>query len=140
MAEHSIQVLINPYFLVQCRDSLFQMVKRRLYRLCRSLRTENWPKYLAKVVEALNNTPNSAIGYLKPVEIKSPLDDPKVDSAVGGAPEDVPVAEQKANQIKYEEGNDLQVNDHVYLDFPPSTMAKGFDTPVSTCKFVKFTI
>ncbi len=106
------------------------MVKRRLYRLMRTLLTANWPKYLQTVVKALNNTPNAGIGYLKPAEIQSPMDDPKVDAAIG-VPEDVSPEEQKYNQAEYEIGNDLQVNDHVYLDFPPATMEKGFDSPVS---------
>ncbi len=106
------------------------MVKRRLYRLCRSLLTNDWPKYLQKIVSALNNTPNAAIGFLRPSEIKSPLDDPKIDSKIG-VPEDTSFEEQRRNQKMYEENKKLlQVGDHVYLDFPPSTMEKGFDSPV----------
>ena len=105
------------------------MVKRRLYRLCRALYTKDWPRYLQKVVSAINNSPNSAIGFLKPNDIKSPLDDPKVDAKVG-VPEDVSFQEQRKNQEYYETHGNLQKDDHVYLDFPASTMAKGFDTPV----------
>lgn len=106
------------------------MVKRRLYRLLRALLITDWPKYLRKTVEAINNSPNSAIGYLKPVDIKSSYDDPKIDKAVG-FPKDVPVKEQKQRQKAYEnDQSQLQVGDHVYLDFPPATMEKGFDTPV----------
>ncbi len=49
-----------------------------------------------------------------------------------GIPEDVPVQQQKDNQKAYEHDRHLlQVGDHVFLDFPPSTMEKGFDSPVS---------
>ena len=106
------------------------MVKRRLYRLCRSLLTRNWQQYLPQVVAALNNSPNAAIGYLKPNQIKSSMDDPKVDD-IKGIPTDVSFEQQKRNQAAYESGPGLQVNDYVYLDFPPSTFAKDFDSPVS---------
>ncbi len=108
----------------------FQMVKRRLYRTMRTLRTQDWPKYFTITVNAINSTPNSAIGYLKPIDIKSSYDDPKIDATIG-YPRDVPVEQQKKNQKDYEKDKrKLQVGDHVYLDFPPSTMEKGFDTPV----------
>ena len=99
--------------------------------MCRSLLTENWPKFLQKVVKAINDTPNAAIGYLKPSQITSNLDDPKVDQAIGIA-EDVSFKQQFKNQQDYEKKtSNLQTNDYVYLDFPPSLMEKGFDTPVS---------
>ncbi len=109
---------------------LFQLVKRRLYRLCRVLLTNNWPKYLKTVVQALNNTPNKAIGFLKPSEIKSPLDDPKIDAVVG-VPEDITFQDQIRNQESYEsETKNLQIGDHVFMDFPPATLQKSFDSPV----------
>ncbi len=109
------------------------MVKRRLYRTIRSLLTRDWPHYLQDTVEAINNSPNSAIGFLKPSQIKSNIDDPKIDEKIG-IPKDVPVEEQRQNQNAYEKNKDsFQVGDHVYLDFAPSTMEKGFDTPVRKC-------
>ncbi len=106
------------------------MVKRRLYRLCRTLLTKNWPKYLKLVVQALNDTPNSAIGFLRPNEIKSPLDDPKIDAVIG-VPEDITFSNQAENQSKYEaDSTKLQRGDHVFMDFPPSMLEKSFDTPV----------
>ncbi len=106
------------------------MVKRRLYRLCRTLKTKKWPKFLKQITKAINNSPNSAIGFLKPSDIKSPLDDPKIDDKIG-IPEDVSFEQQAKNQQEYENNNkNLQQGDYVYLDFPPSTMEKGFDSPV----------
>ncbi len=94
----------------------------------RTLLTKNWPKYLPKVVDALNQSPNSAIGGLRPGNIKSPMDDPKIDAAVGYRPE-VPVSVQKKNQKEYEKNrNNLQVENHVFLDFTPTTFDKAFDT------------
>ena len=106
------------------------MVKCRLYRLCRTLLTQDWPKYIYRVVESLNNTPNSAIGFLKPSEIKSAEDDPKVDAAIG-VPQDISFQEQQQNQKKYEnDKTKLQVNDFVYKEFPVTPLEKGFDTKV----------
>ncbi len=106
-----------------------QIVKRRLYRLLRTLRTTDWPKYLAQVVSAINNSPNSAIGYLRPSDIKTPEDDPKVDKAEG-LKEDVSFQQQEENQKRYEENkNTLQKGDHVHADFGPSPFAKSFDSP-----------
>ncbi len=112
-------------------------MKRRLYRLCRTLLTHNWPKYLTATVKAINETPNSAIGYLKPNDIRSSTDDPKIDQAIG-FPTETSFEKQMENQKAYEKNTKLlQVGDHVYLDFPPSTMEKGFDTPVSHVKLDK---
>ncbi len=77
------------------------MVKRRLYRACRTHLTTDWPKYLQNIVTGLNNSPNSAIGFLKPSDIKSNLDDPKIDLAIG-IPHDVSFQEQEQNQKEYE--------------------------------------
>ena len=107
------------------------MVKRRLYRLMRTLYTKNWPSNLQAIVRAINNSPNSAIGYLKPSQIKSPLDDPLIDNAIG-VPQDASFETQVQNQKTYEQNSaNLQVGDHVYLDFAAATMEKGFDTPVT---------
>ena len=108
------------------------MVKRRVYRLCRSLLRKNWPKYFTQIVNSINNSPNAGIGFLRPSSITSPLDDPKVD-LVKGVPEDVSFQDQEINQQRYEATGqkNLQVGDHVYVDFAPSNLAKGFDSPVS---------
>ncbi len=107
------------------------MVKRRLYRLMRTLYTKDWPTYLQAIVQAINNSPNSAIGFLKPSQIKSPLDDPLIDNVVG-VPQDASFQTQVENQRHYEKNkNNLQIGDHVYLDFPAATMEKGFDSPVN---------
>ncbi len=106
-----------------------QIVKRRLFRLLRTLRKENWPDYLESVVKAINNSPNIAIGFLRPSEIKAPEDDPKVDKAKG-LKEDVSFQDQEEKQKKYERNSSLlQKGDHVHADFGPSVFAKGFDSP-----------
>ncbi len=90
--------------------------------------TRNWPKYLNRVITSINNSPNSAIGGIKPALIKSQTDGVIIDQKIGVMP-DVPVKVQKENQKKYEEDKNLiQVGNFVYLDFAPSTMQKSFDT------------
>ena len=90
--------------------------------------TRNWPAYLTRVTSAINNSPNSAIGGLKPALIKNREDSVLIDRKIG-IKQDTPVGQQKKNQREYEKNqNFLQVGNFVYLDFPPSTMAKSFDT------------
>ncbi len=104
------------------------LVKTRLFRLLRTRLTKNWPKYLQHIVNAINNSPNSAIGGLRPSQIHSPMDDPLIDKTIGYKP-DVSVEEQKQNQLAYEKKkNNLQVGNYVFLDFLPSKFAKSFDT------------
>ncbi len=108
------------------------MVKRRLYRLMRSLFTTNWAKFLSPIVKGLNHTRNSALGNLRPSDLQSPVDDPKLDAVVG-VPEDVPFQKQIQNQKRYEnDKTNLKIGDHVYMDWPPSGLEKSFDTPVRT--------
>ncbi len=104
------------------------IVKTRLYRLLRTLLTKNWPFYLQSVTEAINNSKNSGIGGLKPAQIKGPEDDPLVDKAIGYKLE-VDVDTQKRNQRKYEnDKRNIQVGSYVYVDFPPDSFEKSFDT------------
>ena len=103
------------------------LVKRRLYRLIRSLLSDNWYKYLLQVVKNLNDTPNSAIGNLKPNEIHSPDDDVKIDKKIGF--KKLPSAQNlEDNEINYLKIKDnLKPGDHVYLDFPSKPFDKSFD-------------
>ena len=106
-----------------------QIVKRRLYRLLRAFTTQNWPKYFSQVVLAINKSPNPAIGNLRPSDIKTPEDDPKVDRA-HGLKEDVSFQQQKVNQKKYEAKKSvLQKGDHVHAEFGPQSFEKSFDSP-----------
>ena len=105
-------------------------MKTRLFRLLRTLRSQNWPKYLSDVVNAINHSSNSAIGGLYPANIKLPSDGPKIDAAIGVV-QDTPFQSQLSNQKKYvENAEGIQKNDFVFVDFGPSAMAKGYDSPV----------
>ncbi len=105
------------------------LVKRKLFRLMRTLLTKNWPKYLPFVVRSLNNTPNAAIGGLKPSLIKSRKDTPLIDEKIGFHP-DVPFLKQQQNQLLYEANpKKLQVGSYVYVNYLPSALEKSFDSP-----------
>ncbi len=105
-----------------------QLVKQKLYRLLRTLRSQEWPKYLQTVVDAINNLPHKAIGNLRPADIKTREDTEKIDEAVG-VPEDVPFEDQKKAQKNYEANSrKLQKGDHVHADFGPQSFDRGFDT------------
>ncbi len=105
------------------------LVKRKLFRLMRSLLTKDWPKYLPFVVRSLNNTPNEAIGGLKPSLIQSRKDSPLIDNRIGFHP-DVPFDQQKQQQKKYEMNpKKLQVGMYVYVNYPASALSKSFDSP-----------
>ncbi len=111
-------------------ERAIQLVKTRLYRLMRTLLTRDWPNYLEQVVLAINNSPNSAIGFLRPNDIKRPEDDVKVDEARKKIPEDVSFQEQEIHQEQYERNTtNLQKGDFVHVDFGASVNEKGFDSP-----------
>jgi hypothetical protein len=57
------------------------LVKKKLYMLLRGLTSDDWPRYLPDVVNALNAKPLKQLGYLSPSEISSGLDDVKVRRA-----------------------------------------------------------
>ena len=105
------------------------LVKRRLFRLLRALFTQDWPRYLPYVVRALNNSPNEAIGGLKPSSIKDRTDTPLIDNKIGFHP-DIPFEIQAENQKKYMlKPHSLKVGDFVYLDFKPTTFKKSYSAP-----------
>ena len=104
-------------------------MKRRLFRLLRVLLTQDWPLFLSKVVRALNNSPNEAIGGLKPSDIKSRKDTPLVDKQIGFHP-DVPFEVQVENQKQYElKPHALKIGDFVYIDLKKKLFDKSFSSP-----------
>lgn len=107
------------------------LIKTRLFRLLRALLTKAWPNYLQQVVNAINNSKNAAIGGLRPAEIKSNLDDVKIDNVVG-LKHDVGFEEQIKNQAKYDrKKGTLKSGDYVYVPaFPATPLEKSFDSKV----------
>ena len=112
------------------------VVKRKLYMLLRGILSQDWVKFLPKVVEGLNDTPMQRLGWLKPNSIKSEVDSVKVKSAQ--LKNNIEVYEepsfhnQEENQKNYESNQkNLQVNNYVYLSFEENLFAKSFDVSVS---------
>ena len=105
------------------------LVKRKLFRLMRILLTKDWPKYLSYIVRSLNNTPNKAIGGLKPSAIQSRKDTPLIDHRIGFHP-DTSFEIQAEQQKKYEENaTKLQVGSYVYVNYPATALEKSFNSP-----------
>jgi hypothetical protein len=113
------------------------LVKKRLWMLMRSKLTSNWPKYLQAIVDALNQRPLKRIGYLKPADINSDLDDIKVQQALSDhkiEPYRQPDwRTQEKNQTDYENStkNVLQVGTYVYADQKQQVFNKSFYIQVS---------
>ena len=103
------------------------LVKRRLYRLLRSLLKDTWTAYLHQVVKNLNDTPNEAIGDLKPSDISSHEDDTKIENKIG-LPDYPSIEQLTENEKKYKQNmKNLQIGDYVYADFPAKVFDKSFD-------------
>jgi hypothetical protein len=111
------------------------MVKRKLFILLRTLKKDNWTAYLQQVVSNLNSLPNIAIGGLKPVNIKSSFDDPKIDAAKlaqFGTEKEVHFKDWEKNQQIYEKSNsELKEGSYVYVGFSKDPMYKLKDFQVS---------
>ena len=114
----------NKAFLAERSISL---IKRRLYRLLRTHRTDQWDKYLSDVVASYNKTPQKVIGGLRPEEIKSPLDDPLIDDKIGHI-KFPSLKTMLKRQAKYEaDESKLQVGQYVYADEKEHVFDKSFD-------------
>ncbi len=110
-------------------ENAILLVKRKLFRLLRTLLTRNWPKYLPTVVRSLNNTPHQALGGLRPSIITSRKDTPLIDETIGFHP-DTPFETQEKNQKRYElNPTKLQVGSYVYVNFLRKPLEKSFDSP-----------
>ena len=109
------------------------LVKRRLYTQMRTTYSQNWPKFLPLITQAVNNTKNPAIGNLRPADITSPLQDPLIDEAIG-FPAVPSIEEFENNQKTYEKSRFLlQVGNYVYADEKEGKDAfyKSFDVQVT---------
>ena len=90
--------------------------------------TYKWPKYLKDTVRNINDTPNSAIGFLRPSDIKSSMDDPTIDAKIG-YPKVVSYKDQMTKQALYEANpKKIQVGTYVYVDRPRQPLQKGFSS------------
>jgi len=98
--------------------------------------SQNWVKYIVKVVEQYNQTPNKKLGGLTPASIHSEFDSVLVNEARKKTNVSVFVEphfqQQITNQKTYEKNtNNFQVNDFVYLSTNEKLFDKSFDTKVS---------
>jgi hypothetical protein len=103
----------------------------------RILLTKDWPAHLQQVVANLNNSQNRAIGGLRPADIRSNVDDVKIDARVG-LKHDIDFEEQIKNQAAYDSSKDnLKSGDYVYVpSFPASPLEKSFDSKVLPIQYL----
>jgi len=99
--------------------------------LLRSKLSQNWPKYLEDITNALNERHLARIGDLQPSTINSFLDDFKVQEALKRHPYDIPPEpswqEQQQNEQNYESSKTpFKVNSYVFLDDKQSVFNKSF--------------
>jgi hypothetical protein len=112
------------------------LVKRKLYLIMRSEKSQNWIKYLPVAVSLLNQRPLKRNGNVSPGSINSMFDDVKVREARQKQnipiPEELNWKEQNKMQEDYKKfkGN-FQENDFVYLDYKEDTFAKSFNLKIS---------
>jgi hypothetical protein len=110
------------------------LVKRRIYQLMSSKKTKNWPKYLAAVIQGVNNKPNP-YGII-PSTVHSFLDDDRLRAAKekkGVDPEANNWRLWEKNQRNYEKNpnNKLQVGTFVFLKDKKPLMFKSGQFQVS---------
>lgn len=120
------------------------LVKKRLFQCLRAKLSEDWPYYLPFVVEALNQRHLKKLGNLSPADIKSSLDNVKVQNALKAnniEPYSQPDWKtQEQNQKNYENSKaELQVGKFVYKDDPKRVFSKSFHTQVNyySCYLIK---
>ena len=104
-------------------------IKRKLLLFLRVHGLENWPKYLKRIVNSINNLPQKAIGNLKPADITSNKQDLQIDEArqkLG-----VHQFFSKRTDVKADQKS-LKVGSYCYLALPKTTYgSKGSDWQVS---------
>lgn len=112
------------------------LVKRKLYLILQSEHTTNWPLYLNKVVEHLNEMLVPKLGNIAPIEINSFMDDYKIRDAQKEhsiKPVSAPsFEERRQNEKDYSNAsNVLQLDDLVFLDLKETAFTKQFNKKVS---------
>ena len=117
------------------------VIKKKLYMLLRGILSQDWIKFLPKVVHQFNHTPQTKLGGIAPEKISTLADSAKVFDARKEAGITVfhepNFKEQIANQKRYEQdASNLQVGDYVYLTLEEKLFDKSFDVKVK--KFINY--
>lgn len=131
----SAKIVFRPKFgknKAAIAENYIHIVKRRLYMLLRGTLNIHWVEKLPKIIEDLNNTPLTRLGYLKPNDISSEKDSVSVDKAKKaiGLPiiKEPSYLQQRQNINDYK--GDLKVLDYVYKQFDSKVFDKSFDVSV----------
>lgn len=113
---------INPHKAVFAENAIYYL-KKKLYTQMFSQNTKIWHRMLQKTVDKINGTPVQALNNLRPREINSPLDDPKVDAAKKFVP---PHWKSKRGKTSFE------IGDVVILDKKAAAFQKSYLPRVSS--------
>jgi hypothetical protein len=113
-------------------------IKKRLFMMLRSETSDNWPKYLPLVVQALNKKPLKLLGGISPGEVNSEWDDVVVQEAQKESCTEVykepDWRQQNENQENYlKSKNPFQPGKFVYADKKSEVFDKSFFAQVNFC-------
>lgn len=105
------------------------IVKKRLYLCLRTLYSKNWPKYLPIITDSINRTKNAAINGLRPADIHSIADNPKIDKAINYS--EPSYRDEIRRQQQYDDSpHRLKIGTFVYLQDPDHPFNKAYETQV----------
>lgn len=115
-------------------------LKKKIFLMCRTLHTNNWPSLIDDAVMQLNSRPLKRLNGLAPKDFNSPWDDYKLqearsnnaDSSQPSTSQSRPnVSQQIQNQTNYESNKKLlQVGQYVYVDYKQKSFSKSFEPKV----------
>lgn len=128
-------------------EAAIAIIKRKLYMTLRGQMSQDWPKYLASTIKALNERHIKSLGFIQPKSINSEVDDVIVREAQKAnniQPFQEPSwIEQNKNQEDFLKNpkNPFPIGSYVYVDLKPTSFDKSYDMQISlffigTYKFV----
>ena len=118
--------------LANFAEHAIYILKKRLYTALRVNLSRNWPSFLDDVVVNLNKTPREELKYQRPIDFKSELDDPKLNTK--NLAKEPSMKQQDSNQLSYENDpkrNPIQKNSYVYVVLKKDNFSKSHDIQVS---------
>jgi hypothetical protein len=123
------------FFLLDFAEWAIFIVKKKLYMLLRGSLSQDWVKFLPKVVESYNHTPSKKLGGIAPETIHSEIDSVRVAQAQQQNNITIYREPNFHNQIQNQEiynknSQNLKEGDYVYLSTNEDLFAKSYDVKV----------
>lgn len=122
-------------------ENYIRIVKKKLYMALRGTLNKNWVKLLEIVVDSMNQTPISRLGWMTPDSIVNEASSVIVNKAkkihhikIYKEPN---FKTQLENQIKFDQSSqELQVGDYCYRDFDSKLFDKSYNVSVILYNFI----